>query len=111
MADPFQLGRLIQNLIANALNFSGGEPAVIVVSGVRSGEEVQLWVRDEGIGIDAGHHEKIFGAFQRLHGEALEGTGMGLAICRQIVSRHGGRIWVESEPGRGSTFIFTLPPA
>ncbi len=111
MADPFQLGRLFQNLMANALNFAGGEPAVIVVSGVRSGEEAQLWVRDDGIGIDASHHEKIFGAFQRLHGEALEGTGMGLAICRQIVSRHGGRIWVESEPGRGSTFFFTLPAA
>ncbi len=111
MADPIQLGRVFQNLMANALNFAGGEPAVIVVSGVRSGEEVQLWVRDDGIGIEASHHGSIFGPFQRAHAEAVEGTGMGLAICRQIVSRHGGRIWVESEPGQGSTFFFTLPAA
>ncbi len=111
MADPIQLGRVFQNLMANALNFAGGEPAVIVVSGVRSGEEVQLWVRDDGIGIEASHHGSIFGPFQRAHAEAAEGTGMGLAICRQIVSRHGGRIWVESEPGQGSTFFFTLPAA
>lgn len=111
MADPILLGRLFQNLISNALKFSGAEAPVVVVSGVRSGDEVQLWVRDEGIGIDPDHHRKIFGAFQRVHGEANEGTGMGLASCRQIVSRHGGRIWVESEPGRGSTFFFTLPAA
>jgi PAS domain S-box-containing protein len=111
MADPIQLGRLFQNLVANALNFAGGEPAVIVVSGVRSGGEVQIWVRDDGIGIDAAHHSTIFSAFHRLHGEAIAGTGMGLAICRQIVSRHGGRIWVESEPGRGSSFFFSLPAA
>ena len=78
---------------------------------MRSGEEVQLWVRDEGIGIDTVHHETIFGAFQRLHGETVAGSGMGLTICRQIVSRHGGRIWVESAPDRGSTFFFTLPGA
>ena len=111
MADPIQLARVFQNLTANALKFAGGEPAVIVVSGVRSGEHVQLWVRDDGIGIEASHHSSIFGAFQRAHAEAIEGTGMGLAICRQIVSRHGGRIWVESEPGQGSTFFFTLPAA
>ncbi len=111
MADPYQLGRLFQNLVANALNFAGQESAVIMVSGVRSGEEVQLWVRDEGIGIDTVHHETIFGAFQRLHGETVAGSGMGLTICRQIVSRHGGRIWVESAPDRGSTFFFTLPGA
>ena len=110
-ADPIQLGRVFQNLTGNALNFAGGEPAVIVVSGVRTGKEVQLWVRDDGIGIEAAHHTSIFGAFQRVHPEAPEGTGMGLAICRQIVSRHGGRIWVESQPGQGSTFFFTLPAA
>jgi light-regulated signal transduction histidine kinase (bacteriophytochrome) len=111
MADPIQLGRLFQNLVANALNFAGAEPPMIVVSGVRSGDEVQLWVRDDGIGIDPAHHSAIFSAFHRLHGETIAGTGMGLAICRQIVSRHGGRIWVESEPGRGSSFFFTLPAA
>ena len=108
-ADPVQLGQLFRNLVSNAIKFRASEPPAIEVRSEREGEHWRFAVRDNGIGIDAKYHERIFAIFQRLHGWDRPGTGIGLAICRKIVESHGGRIWVESEPDRGSTFFFTLP--
>lgn len=108
-ADPVQLGQVFQNLIANAIKFRAAErrPVVNVSAEEREDEWVFL-VEDNGIGIDPGYRDKIFEMFQRLHFE-YPGTGIGLAVCKKIVERHGGRIWVESIPGAGSTFYFTIP--
>ena len=106
----FQLQQLFQNLIANAIRFRSEEPPRIYVGAERCQHEWRFAVRDNGIGIDSKYKEQIFGIFKRLHSAAdFPGTGMGLAICQRIVERNGGRIWVESDPGRGSTFFFTLP--
>lgn len=113
MADESQLGQLLQNLVANAIKFRGEQPPLVRISAVRSGAEWQLSVGDNGIGIDMQHAPRIFQMFQRLHARGrYPGSGIGLAIAKRIVERHGGRIWLESEPGRGSTFHFTLrvPP-
>jgi signal transduction histidine kinase len=106
-----QLIRLMENLIGNALKYRAEDrPPVVSVSAARHGEEWRFAVRDNGIGIECQHFERIFGLFQRLHGYGeYSGTGIGLALCKRIVERHGGRIWVESEPGAGSTFLFSLP--
>jgi PAS domain S-box-containing protein len=110
MADASQLARVFQNLIGNALKFSGDLPPQIHIGAKESDGEWQFWVRDRGIGIDPKNHERIFLMFERLHSRSeYPGTGIGLAICKKIIERHGGRIWVESAPGRGSTFYFTLP--
>ncbi len=104
-----QLRRLFQNLIANALKFCKETPRIRVTA-ERRGEQWLLTVRDNGIGIDAAHAERIFIIFQRLNTrEEYEGTGIGLALCKKIVERHGGRIWVESRSGHGAAFHFTLP--
>jgi len=109
-ADASQLAMLFQNLLGNAIKFRGPAPPRIHITATR---EEQVWhftVTDDGIGIDPRHHQRIFEIFQRLHTRAeYPGTGIGLALCKRIVERHGGRIWVGSEPGQGTIFHFTLP--
>ncbi len=109
--DPGQLEHLFLNLVGNAIKFRSSEPSRIHVSATDAGPEGwRISVKDNGIGIEADYYERIFVIFQRLHGrEQYGGTGIGLAIAKKIVERHGGRIWVDSEPGRGATFSFTLP--
>jgi PAS domain S-box-containing protein len=108
--DPIQLTRLFQNLIINSIKYRNPDqhPA-IRISARLSGREWRFSVADNGIGIDPQYAEKVFGVFKRLHGRDNPGTGIGLAICKKIVARHGGRIWVESQLGAGATFHFTLP--
>jgi PAS domain S-box-containing protein len=109
MGDRSQLVQLVQNLIGNGLNYRGDQPPRIHVSAERRGAEWMFSVRDNGIGIDPKYHEQIFEIFKRLHDQKeYPGTGIGLAVCRRVVNRHGGKIWVESEPGHGSTFCFTI---
>lgn len=106
----FQLEQLFQNLIGNAIRYRGEEAPRIQVTAEKSGDWWQFCVQDNGIGIEPQYQEQIFGMFKRLHTAAEHsGTGMGLAICQRIVQRLGGRIWVESQLGRGSNFCFTVP--
>lgn len=130
LADLSQLAQLFQNLIANAIKFHGAEPPHVHISaretfevsetlrqaqGRLSKVSAKVWefaVHDNGIGIDPAYFERIFVIFQRLHTrDAYPGTGIGLAVCKRIIERHGGSIWVESAPGQGATFFFTLPAA
>lgn len=109
--DRPQLLQLMQNLIGNGIKYHGGDdqPPRVHVAALEKDSEWLFSVRDNGIGIDVKHHEKIFDIFKRLHTEqAYPGTGIGLAICRRVVEHHGGRIWVESELGKGSVFYFTI---
>ena len=107
--DASRLGLVLQNLISNALKFRGSEPPRIHVSAHREGHAWCFAIRDNGIGIDPSQAERIFQVFQRLHTpREYTGTGIGLAICKKIVEHHGGRIWVESAPGQGATFVFTI---
>jgi light-regulated signal transduction histidine kinase (bacteriophytochrome) len=106
----FQLEQLFQNIISNAIRYRSQTSPVIRIDAKCSDNNCTFSICDNGIGIDPQYKEQIFGIFKRLHATAdYPGTGMGLAICQRIVKRLGGRIWVESEPGRGSTFYFTLP--
>jgi len=108
--DASQLRQVFGNLLDNAIEYSGEAPPRVRVDAERAGEEWILSVRDEGIGIDPDDTDRIFEVFQRAHTEDdHDGTGIGLALCRQIVERHGGEIWVDAEPGEGSTFSFRLP--
>jgi PAS domain S-box-containing protein len=110
MGDRSQLVQLMQNLIGNGLAYRGDKPPHIHISAKRSEKDWIFSVRDNGIGIDPKHYEQIFEIFKRLHNQKDQpGTGIGLAVCRRVVNRHGGKIWVESEPGHGSTFHFTIP--
>jgi PAS domain S-box-containing protein len=108
LADGVQIAQLLQNLLGNALKFRNSVPPRIRVGAVPKDGGWEFSVSDNGIGIEPQFFERIFGIFQRLQAD-LPGTGIGLAVCRKIVERHGGRIWVESAPGRGSTFFFTIP--
>jgi PAS domain S-box-containing protein len=110
-ADETQLSQVFQNLIANAIKFRKRDVAPAVhVSAIRTEREWVFSVRDNGIGIESQYYDKIFQIFQRLHGrDEYPGTGIGLSLCKRIIERHGGRMWLESEPGKGSTFFFTIP--
>ena len=107
--DMVNLVVLFQNLIGNAIKYRGSGSLRIAISAAAEDHEWVFSLADNGIGIDPAYHKKIFGLFKRLHGAQYQGTGIGLALCRRIVENHGGSIWVESEPGKGATFKFTLP--
>jgi PAS domain S-box-containing protein len=106
--DMVNLVVLFQNLISNAIKYRGSGSPRIAISATAEDGEWLFSLRDNGIGIDPAYHKKIFGLFTRLHGAHYGGTGIGLALCKRIVENHGGHIWVESEPGKGATFKFTL---
>jgi len=110
--DEWQLRQLFQNLIANAVKFDGGQPPRVEVSAVREAAGWRFAVRDHGVGVDERHADRIFKVFQRLHArDEYDGTGIGLAICRRVVDRRGGRIWVQAAQGGGADFRFTVPDA
>ena len=109
---PTELRQLFTNLLGNAVKFRGDEPVQVHVGAARDGSMWRFSVADNGIGIDPAQAERIFEVFKRLHSRGrYPGTGIGLAICKKVVEHHGGRIWVESQPGLGATFRFTLPAA
>lgn len=109
LGDAVQLSSLFQNLLSNAIKFAGDRPPRIEISGRADGDRLHVEIRDHGIGFDMRHHDRIFRMFERLHrDDTLGGTGVGLAIARRIAERHDGRLWAESEPGKGSVFHLTL---
>jgi light-regulated signal transduction histidine kinase (bacteriophytochrome) len=108
-ADESQMTILFQNLISNSLKFSTNPPR-IYISSKKEGDNFTFCIKDEGIGIESQYFERIFLIFQRLNPrEQYEGTGIGLAICKRILERHDGKIWLESEPGKGTAFYFSIP--
>jgi signal transduction histidine kinase len=109
VGDQTQLVELFQNLIGNGIKFRRPVDPVVRLRAGQDGDHWRFSVEDNGIGIEPDHFRQIFQIFSRLHGQEYPGTGVGLAVCRKIVERHGGQIWLESEPGRGTTFFFTLP--
>ncbi|MEO5657480.1 MAG: ATP-binding protein [Nitrospiria bacterium] len=110
VCDAVRIGEVFKNLMSNAIKFNTSTPALVDIA---CRDEAAAWVcsvADNGIGIDPRYHERIFDLFERLNPqEEFEGTGAGLAICKKVVEAGGGRIWVESRPGEGSTFFFTIP--
>lgn len=108
-ADERQLTQLFQNLVSNSLKYRGESPPRIHIKADASGDEWLFSISDNGVGIPPDRQTMIFEMFKRLHGREIPGTGLGLALCKRIVENYGGRIWVESEPGRGSIFWFTVP--
>lgn len=108
-ADASQLLLVFQNLISNAIKFRGTEAPLIYISAEQKEEEWVFAVKDNGVGIEPEYREKVFDMFQRLHGRKYPGVGIGLSLCRRIIERHKGRIWFESETGKGATFYFTIP--
>ena len=111
LGNESQLTGLMQNLLGNAIKYRGPQPVRIEVTAEPMGTEWLVKVRDNGIGIAPAYHVQVFGLFKRLHQRSIPGTGIGLAICKKIVDGMGGRIWVESELGKGSTFCFTAQSA
>ncbi len=110
LADASQIRSVFHNLISNALRFRSADPPRVAVRAERSGNEWVFAVQDNGIGLDSQYAGRIFQLFQRLHTRTeCPGAGVGLAVVKRIVERHGGRVWVESEPGKGATFYFTIP--
>jgi PAS domain S-box-containing protein len=108
--DKSAMSQVFQNLLSNAIKYrQNGAPPHIRIDAETNEKECIFSVADNGIGIPASYHQTIFGLFKRLHASGYEGTGIGLALCKRIVEKHGGRIWVESEPGKGSVFRFTIP--
>ncbi|MGH9629109.1 MAG: sensor histidine kinase [Bryobacteraceae bacterium] len=107
--DPMRLAQLFQNLIDNAIKYRGEQNPEVRISASQTESETLFCIRDNGIGIDEKHLNQIFGIFKRLHGKEFEGTGIGLATCKKIVERQGGRIWAESKVGEGTAFFFTIP--
>jgi PAS domain S-box-containing protein len=110
-ADFGRLSQLLQNLISNGIKYRSESSPEVKITAESDGDYWRFCVADNGSGIPPEYHERVFRVFKRLHGREIPGTGIGLALCRRIVERHGGRMWVESEPGRGSRFYFTLPRA
>jgi signal transduction histidine kinase len=108
-AEEVVLMQVFQNLISNSIKYRGGETPRIHVSAEKGAEGWLFTVRDNGIGIAAKDVGRVFGMFKRLHGSEIPGTGIGLALCKKIIERQGGRIWVESGRGPGATFRFTIP--
>ena len=108
-APPVHLVLLFQNLVGNALKYCGGNVPEMWIGAEPEEKFWKFSVKDNGIGIEPQYARQIFGVFKRLHGAEYEGTGIGLAVCQRIVERTGGRIWLQSNPGEGSTFYFTLP--
>jgi PAS domain S-box-containing protein len=109
MTDERHLAQVLQNLIGNALKYRGTDPPNILISAEREGDEWVFTVADNGAGIEAKEQTRVFDMFRRLHGDEVPGAGIGLAICKRLVLAQGGRIWVESEPGAGARFCFTIP--
>ena len=109
MGDRSQLEQLLLNLVGNAIKYRGPAAPVIHVAVESTRDEWLVSIRDNGIGIAPKHHQQVFEIFKRLHDlKEYPGTGIGLAVCRRVVNRHGGKIWVESNAGEGSVFYFTL---